>query len=83
MDKNKTPENAEVKTKAAKAAEIDKESAAIIDATEAFERKYRPLIAAKVKAGLSDKQARAVILTQLREDPQILTEQLEAIAAKG
>jgi len=61
------------------------EPSSSVAALDAFDRKFKPLIAQKIAAGLTQEQAIAAIRSQLREDEknetQIAEEQLKA--AKG
>lgn len=75
-------EQAAQKAAAEEQAAAQAEASKLIEATEGFEKTYAPLIRAKVRAGLTDTQARACILAQIKEDPLIAKAQLAAVSKK-
>lgn len=57
--------------------------ASLIDQLESFEKRYAPLIQAKVRAGLTRDQAIGVIRSQIKEDPAIAEAQLKAAEGRS
>lgn len=57
-------------------------AAKAVETIEAFETKFKPLIAHKVRAGLTREQAVNAIRAQVKEDAKIAEAQLKALTEK-
>jgi hypothetical protein len=72
-----TKENAALKKQLAAKKATSAQGVAAIDA---FEKQFKPLIVAKIKAGLTREQAVEVIRAQIKEDPQVAEAQLQEVS---